>query len=143
MAETVLLAAVFELASGLGFYLPCSFLDNPRFGHTSPSAQRADLTSPAPLLPWRGNLDRHDRRRAEAWGAFLWELRTLIGPEAMDELACHAWLAATRGDGEIPELAFADHLLTHLPRALHADTAGAARRVFARRKVRTATRIAT
>jgi hypothetical protein len=81
--------AAYELKSGLGFYLPCSFTGNPAgfapFG--------VYLNDPRKMVKRRGDPSPASQDRAFIWASIFWEARQLGDPGAEDKMVAAAWLA--------------------------------------------------
>jgi hypothetical protein len=102
------------VASGLAFYLPCSFHDDPMFGATSPRFREGKQGEEAHALDLRahGSFDELEIDPATAsavwylqaggiWAVTLWDLRGAVGGPATDQAAADAW-RATNFAGDKP-----------------------------------------
>jgi F0F1-type ATP synthase membrane subunit b/b' len=68
--------AYYAIESGLAWYLPCSFVDNPK---PAPEATSWDLTSKRKFEDLRPTYDSAVDIGTEVWGSVFWELRQLLG----------------------------------------------------------------
>jgi hypothetical protein len=68
--------AYYAIESGLAWYLPCSFVDNPK---SAPEASSWDLTSKRKFQDARPTYDSAVEVGTEAWGSAFWELRQSLG----------------------------------------------------------------
>jgi hypothetical protein len=92
--------ACYDLQSGLGFYLPCSFTGE------------VDAFQPFGIdLGVRGALDARqgmpspaNQGRAYVWASIFWELRQLLSQAAADGALASAWLATVRAGGDGADL---------------------------------------
>jgi hypothetical protein len=89
--------AAYELKSGLGFYLPCSFTGDPagfaRFGVNlgdtkKMTKKRSGTPSPA------------SQERGYIWASIFWAARQLAAGEVQDKLVAAAWLATVAAAGD-------------------------------------------
>ena len=106
------------LESGLADYFPCSFVGNPVMGGIG-----APVAFNAPFIRHLENqetMDQYDaasrpQHKGQVWGGAFWEMRSLGGPQVVDQLLVRAWLAACRGKGDF-ETAFVTDLLAEVER---------------------------
>jgi hypothetical protein len=73
--------AYFAIDSGLAWYFPCSFVNNP---NPAPEASTWDLTSKRKFAELRETLGDATAKGTEIWGGAFWELRRTLG----QDLAC-------------------------------------------------------
>jgi hypothetical protein len=95
--------------SGVAAYFVCSFRDDPVFGRKTLSMHgakeqtfhlgAATRISPTPPADEDEFAEAH-REQTEAWGAMLWEVRTLIGSLVCDEIVAKAWIVSSRARSE-------------------------------------------
>jgi hypothetical protein len=81
--------ATYDLKSGLGFYLPCSFTSDPA-GFSSFGISLVDTRS---MIQRDGTPSPENQPRAYIWASIFWEARQLIGSRTVDKMAADAWLA--------------------------------------------------
>ncbi len=92
-ASVDLEVACYDLKSGLGFYLPCSFTGEvdafQPFG--------VDLGAQSALDARQGAPSPANQGRAYVWASIFWELRQLLSQAIADGALASAWLATVRG----------------------------------------------
>jgi hypothetical protein len=117
------------LESGLADYFPCSFTGDPALGRRVANIFHR---------PWIRNL-ANDRHRAsadatipqdagEVWGAALWSVRSLVGPDQADRSVLAAWRVASQNGWDGAETRFIASVCATLP-----DVAVDVERIFTTR----------
>jgi hypothetical protein len=76
------------LESGLAWYFPCSFMDNPT---PAKHATSWDLTKKRSFTELRPDRNSAEIDGAEIWGGAFWELRQILGKSVADKLLYDAW----------------------------------------------------
>lgn len=102
------------LESGLAFYFPCGFKNEPHFAPGLPEkVEGTDLTTRKKFADFRAT-DQNYMRIAGVWGATLWDLREQIGGKEIDQLALAAWSSFRPRNKDFPK-AFGRHLIELAP----------------------------
>jgi len=78
----------YAIESGLAWYFPCSFVDNPK---PSPTSTSWDLAKQRPFSEVRPDVSSSLMDGTEIWGSAFWELRKVLGKSAADKLLFDAW----------------------------------------------------
>jgi hypothetical protein len=87
--------AYYGIESGLAWYFPCSFVDNPK---PAPHASDWDLTSKRKFTELQPNVGDAIIDGTEIWGSAFWEMRSTLGRDAADKLLFDAWFNMPAGD---------------------------------------------
>jgi hypothetical protein len=117
------------LESGLAFYFPCGFKNEPHFAPGLPEkVEGTDLTTRKKFADYPAT-DENYMRIAGVWGATLWDLRKRIGGAEIDQLALAAWSSFRPRSKDFPK-AFGRHLIELAP-----DHAALIKNAFAERGI--------
>jgi len=76
----------YSIESALAWYLPCSFVGNPK-----PSVGSWDITKKRSFSEIRPDIGSAMIDGTEIWGSAFWEVRQLLGSEVTDRLLFDAW----------------------------------------------------
>lgn len=88
--------AAYDLKSGLSFYFPCSFTDDP--AGFSPFG--INLDNARPMVRRRGTPSPENQPRAYIWASIFLEAQQLMDPRAEDKLIAAAWLETLTADSK-------------------------------------------
>jgi hypothetical protein len=80
----------YAIESGLAWYFPCSFIDDPT---PARNASSWDLTKKRKFTELRPEISSAMIDGTEIWGSAFWELRQILGQGAADKLLFDAWFA--------------------------------------------------
>ena len=78
----------YAIESGLAWYFPCSFVDNP---NPSPASKPWDLEKQRSFNEMDPDRDSAFFAGTEIWGSAFWELRKVLGKGPADKLLFDAW----------------------------------------------------
>ncbi len=91
-----------EFESGLAYYFPCSFKDNPLFApflaKEFPEYYIWDLKNNQKFTMLRSSFRINGDLQGEVWGAAFWEMRELLGKVPADKLLFTTWSALQPSD---------------------------------------------
>jgi len=145
---------VASLGSGLGDYLPCSFLGNPKFGEQYANAFRdtlkaAGIKTEGTLRDLKNTrsfvadsasaIEQEQHHAGEVWSGALWDARTILGCkedvakcEKLDRVILSTWSAV---DLDQPDatLRFVEILIDQVRNTASPDLANEIRAMFERR----------
>jgi uncharacterized protein YoxC len=116
------------LESGLAFYFPCGFKDDPHFAPSLHIGWDTDLSTRKKFadIP---STEANYMKVSAIWGATLWDLREQIGGPEIDRLVLSAWSSFHPQKSSFPK-AFGKHLIDLAP-----DHETAIRKVFEKRGI--------
>lgn len=78
---------------GLTLYLPCSFAGRPVHGEAAEPVLRAiDLSQPVPFKALKPDDYAQLQALKTSWASLLWQVRTKLGQQTMDQIVVRAWL---------------------------------------------------
>lgn len=84
------------LEGALTFYLPCSFADRPVHGEAAKAALPAiDLSQRVPFKALKSDDYGELNAVKTSWASLLWQVRTRLGQQTVDQIVVQAWLHAT------------------------------------------------
>jgi len=91
-----------EFESGLAYYFPCSFKDNPLFAPVLakkfPEHYIWGLNNNQKFTKLRSSFRINGDLQGEIWGAAFWEMRELLGQAPADKLLFNTWSALQPSD---------------------------------------------
>ena len=85
----------YAIESGLGWYLPCSFIGDP---NPAKGVTAWDLTKKRQFAEMRSDAGSALMVGTEIWGGAFWELRQRLGQSTTDKLLFAAWFAIGADD---------------------------------------------
>jgi hypothetical protein len=85
--------AYYSIESALAWYLPCSFVGNPK-----PSVGSWDLTKKRSFGEIRPDLGSAMADGTEIWGSAFWEIRQVLGQQVADKLLFDTWFKLRPAD---------------------------------------------